>query len=481
MNITYNAETNPSNLITFSDIPNILKVEDSSGGTYARITLTFTGNLYTATTADNQWNITVNGESITNTTQPQNAKNKHFYVGTSNNSIAASVTMALRNCSTISANYTIQNTNNQVVLTARGIGVMWPDGATNHIETNIDSSYLTWAAIDGSANSDLNGAEIIVEVLSNGEYVTTMHKYWWGGEAAFNLTPLLCTLSQPLKVVPYTMNISSLKNGEYASIGSIGENYTTVGYMVNFGEKYLDNSIMQVAQNIHRGSYNPDCANRTVLYVYEPTIPISFYAGNSGGMYITTEYLNSAKEVIGSQQMEWTNTDDAKKLWHVDIVMNNLYFYQAFYIDITLGNIKLRYKTTRPFSMTEECTRLYWVNSYGGQSFFDACGKKEEARSLETTTYQKSVFDYYTADMEELDKVYDSTVQTDITVKSHLIEKDATYVFDDLMQSPMVWTVIEGKKYGVIIDSVNVDELENNNNVFQATIRYRLSQPTTLI
>lgn len=482
MNITYNDPLeNRSNIITFSDIPNILKVTEEDYGTNARITLTFSGNLRSVTEEDNQWYITYMNETVTNAMKPENAKNKHFYVASDNASTAAYVAMALRNCSGIAANNTIQHNNNQVIIQAKSIGEKWSDGIASYFETNIPQSYITFDYQDGSASSDLNGAEIIVDISSNGDYVTTLQKYWWNGEAAFNMTPFLSTMVTPLKVYPYTMQVSSIKDGTYTYLGSVGENYATVGYMCNQGQKWLDNSGLQLAQNVSRGNSNAGFVNSSVLYTYNMSIPISFYNGNEGGMDITIEYLNSAYEVIGSGSTTWQNSDSSKKLWHLDLSLDRRWFYDAFYFDVTLGNIKIRYKSIRPYTMTEECTRLQWVNSYGGVSFFDMTGKRTENRSVETSTYQKGIFDYYETDKEELDKIYNNNVNYDVTLKSHLLEKDGTYIFNDLLQSPDVWTVVNGVTYGIIIDSVSVDELDNNNDVFEATVRYHYSQPTTLI
>lgn len=482
MRITYNDPyENRSNIITFSDIPNILKVTEEDYGTQARIALTFNGNLRNVTNADNQWYITYMNETVTNTLQPANAKNKHFYVGTDNASTAAYVAMALRNCSGIAANNTIQHTGNQVIILSKSIGEKWSDGISNYFETNIPQAYITASYQDGSASSNLNGSEIIVDISSNGDYVTTLQKYWWNGEAAFNLTPFLSTMVTPLKVYPYTMQVSSIKDGAYTYLGSVGENYATVGYMCNQGQKWLDNSGLQLAQNVSRGNSNAGFVNSSVLYAYNRSVPISFYNGNAGGMNITIEYLNSAFEVIGTNTTSWRNSDTSKKLWHLDLILDNRWFYQSFYFDVTLGNIKIRYKSIRPFTMTDECTRIQWVNSYGGVSFFDFTGKRTENRSVETSTYQKGIFDYYEADKEELDKIYNNNVKYDVTLKSHLMEKDGTYIFNDLLQSPDAWTVVNGVTYGIIIDSVAVDELDNNNDVFEATVRYHYSQPTTLI
>lgn len=476
MNITYNGLNNPTNLITFSDIPNILKVEDESGGTNAWIRLVFNSSMQSATDSEDQWSITIDGQTVTNTLSPANAVNKHFYVGSDSTSTAASVASALRNCSSVSSEYNIYHSASTVYITAKSIGEKWGGSfLNNYYKSNIPTMYMANYYQDGSAFSDLYGSDIILNVYSDGDYVTTMQKKWWNGECAFNMTPLLCTLSTPLKVKEYDMVLGSLKDGEYSDLGTVSDNYATVGYMCNQGMKYLDNEYMNLAMNTRKGNEDFE------LYVYQPMIPISFYNGDTGGMYIIVEYQNSAHEQIGSASTEWRNSDSSKKLWHIDLPMDVRWYYQSYYVVVHLGTIDVTYNVIRPFTMAEDCTRIYWVNSYGGRSFADFTGKRTETRNLETTTYQKNIFDFYTADMEELDKVYSNTVRTDITLRTHLISKKGTYIFDDLMQTPKAWTYINNVAYGVIIDSVSVDELDNNNDIFEATVRYRLSQPTTLI
>ena len=105
MNITLNGRNNPTNLITFTDIPNILKIVDNAGGTKTTYHITFSGSL--AATSNGQYYITVNGDSINNVTTPQNAKNRNFYISTSNISLASSVARALRNCPNVASSFDV--------------------------------------------------------------------------------------------------------------------------------------------------------------------------------------------------------------------------------------------------------------------------------------------------------------------------------------------------------------------------------------
>lgn len=126
--------------------------------------------------------------------------------------------------------------------------------------------------------------------------------------------------------------------------------------------------------------------------------------------------------------------------------------------------------------MTEHCQRIYFRNSYGGISFFDFTGAKSETRDFELQTYNKNNFDYYTSDVNEREMLYDNDTKYTYTIKSHLIEGDARWIFNDMAQSPYLWTEINGQTYAIILDSISVDEVSTGNNIYEATIKYHLSQ-----
>lgn len=69
-NIYYNSLTSPENMVTFTDIPNILKVEESINGTKAQLNFSFNGNLRSQVTADTQFYVTFLGETVSNVMNP---------------------------------------------------------------------------------------------------------------------------------------------------------------------------------------------------------------------------------------------------------------------------------------------------------------------------------------------------------------------------------------------------------------------------
>lgn len=479
--ITYNnrSSSNASNLVTFTDIPNILKVTDASGGTKQTISLTFNGNLAGVAHTD-PWTISIQGETISSVDTFDKAINKSFFVSTSNNTTAASAARALRNCPNIAAQYTVQQYQNGIILTARDIGSF-----TVTVDSNIPVSYLSKSITQGSSQSQLVGSKIDVDVYNGSDYITTLEKNFYNGEAAFNMSPVLTTFAKRSKTEPYLFRLNTIsQNGDYQLLGTVGTNYISQGYMCNQGQKYLELYDYEVmAQNFFRGSEKQSW-NNTLLYVYGNTIPFSFYTKSTSMSRIDVLYRDSAFNVVGG--LDW-NDEDAHAVGNNYLVttyipLNNMPS-STFYVDVKFESQLdfVRYNVIKPLKATEYYQRIYWRNSYGGVSFFDFTGAKTETRDLETTTYQKNIFDYYTDPRNELERVYNNEIKYNVTLKSHLFENDGKYVFNDLAQSPEVWTEINGETYAIIMESVSVDELNDRNNIYEATVRYRYSMTPSII
>ena len=492
MNITYNnlSTSDASNLITFTDIPNILKVEDSDGGTYANLTLTFKNNLSSQVSKDGQFYITFLGETITNVKSISDSINKNFYISSTNNVTAAYVARAFRNCPTIAANFRVQHNGATVKLIARAVGTVWGN-ASDVFQRNIPDTYLTTSVTDGASYADLYGAKVNVDIyngLDYDEYLTTLEKNYYGGECAFDLSPVLTTLVERGIDKPYSFKVSSIKGDTYNIIANFDDNYIVQGYMCNQGDKFISlnavNGII-VAQNFKRGTQKSS-TNNTILYVYETNIPLSVYKNNTAGMTVYVDYVDSDNTVLETVSYSYNMQYPSNKLWNfnVDLAPNTGLkerFRQSTYIDLRVGGSStIRYNVIKPLKATEYYQRIYWRNSYGGVSFFDFTGQKSETRDVEISTYQKSIYDYYTDSRNELDKIYDNKIKYTVTLKSHLFENDGKYVFNDLMQSPEVWTEINGEQYAIILDSVSVDETDRN-NIYEATVKYHYSQEPSLI
>jgi hypothetical protein len=257
-----------------------------------------------------------------------------------------------------------------------------------------------------------------------------------------------------------------------------------VGYNNNQGEKYLELSAAYVpAQNFSRGESKPSL-NNTLLYVYDNTIPFSFYTSRTSITPINVIYRNSLYEQIGAST--WVDpeahADGDNRLVDTYIELDCDIMKNAFYVDVKIDSQQdfVRYNVIKPLKATEYSQRILWRNSYGGISFFDFTGAKTETRDVDITTYQKNIFGYYTDTMNELEKVYNNEIKYSVTLKSHLFENDGKYLFNDLAQSPDVWTVINHETYAIIIDNISVDETDRN-NIYEATVRYHYSQHPSII
>ena len=476
--ITLDELENPSGVTFFTDIPNILKVEDVEGGTKATITFDFDGTFYETVTGNNQWNITVFGNTIQNVTTPADAVNRNFIISDDANSTAVSVARAFRNCPMVYSTFNVAHNGNQVILTAREIGSILSE---NFLTTNItDPNYMTYTATDGEAWSQLHNSLVTAELYDEDDnYITTLEKTFVDGSVAFNLSPALTTLADYNVSKPFSLRVASIYAGEYSRIGNISGNTISVGYLCNQGAKYIVNNSngLYFAQNVQRGdSAMADEINTMPLYTYENTIPLSFYAGRLfGGMNITFTYLTSAGATISSYTQTWHNTNTSRPLKQFDVELEGSLMSSTYYVDVELGNTKVRYRVIKPLNASEGNTRVIWINEYGGRSFFDFTGSRSETRQIDNTTYSRNIFDFYTQEINEHELVYNKKVGYTVTVQSHLIPKDAKYIFNSLAQSPYAWTRVNGQDYAIIVKSVSVEETEQN-DVYRATVSYEYSQ-----
>ncbi len=485
--ITYNGGTQSQiqNYVTFTDFPNILRIEDNVSTFNAYIDLEVHATLKNVTTGDSQWYITLFGDTITNVMNPQNAVNKNFCVLSNGTSTAASIAKALRNCPNIAANFTVHTNSNTVTLEAMDGGEIL---GQDFYASNISSTYLEVDAEDGSG-SELIGSQIGVDVYSDNVFITTLEKTFYGKSCEFNMTPVLTTLADYGKTVPYNFNVNlTTKEGEYSRIGYMSNNYITYGYLCNqgYGVIQLTNT-PYLAQNVSRGE-SRGYTNNTRLYTYFPFVQFSFYMSGDTYQNFTVNYMDSAMNTIHSGTTIENILGTDINLHDVQINFDEPYFSQAFYIGISTNGFNLLYEVIKPLKAAEGAQRIYWRNSYGGISFIDLTGQRSETRSLENTTYSESIYDsvnetiraYKNGNVQNvpyyaLNKVYNTKVDYKVTLKSHLFEEDGKWIYNDLVQSSKVWTEINGKFYEIILDSVSVEE-QNNNGIYEATVVYRYSQ-----
>ena len=458
-NINLNSiSSSPTGYVFFTDVPNILTVDEYNDGTKANVLLHLNGNLATATTKDNQWYIKINGETISNVLEYTNAVNKNFYIRSNDNaSTAYYITRALRNCPTIAATFNIPaDVSDDVYLFAKQIGDIPVD-----VETNIPDDYLEITKTSGTSTSSLNNALVDVEIASDGYYITTLEKSAYNASTAFDLSPVLNTIADYGKATPFTLSITALNNGTASSIGSIGTNHIANGYKANDSLDYINRNDIIFAQNI---------AGK--LYIYDRALPITFYNPDSnGGASVVIEYSDSLRNTFASVHSTWQRTDSSKVLFQIDYTLDDSYLSRARYIKIRVGNTEAEYEVIKPLKATEGNTRVYWRNEYAGLSFFDFTGEKTTSENISNEEYQKNNFDYYTSTIYEDKKLYDKKAVQTVTVRSHLISKDGIWIFNSLKKAKKVWT---SENKAIIIQSVQLEE-QDNNDVYIATITYTFS------
>lgn len=471
--IIYNNITSPSNMLTFTDIPNILKVIQYVSGSKASLTFEFEGDLRQTVTADSQYYVTFLGETVSNVMNPSDAKNKRFYISGDESGTAMSFARALRNCGGIAADFNITISDNIVTLLAKQIGQKWSNVA-NYLQRNIPSENLSVTAIDGDSDSVFFGGKIDVDVYSgstpsNDSYVTTLEKNFYGNECAFDMSPVLATMSDFGRTTPYNFSLNLIRaDGEWQPIGSVSGS-TTVGFMANQSDKYLYASGAQILLNNKRGS------NGSILYTYYNDIPYSVLCGlNTGGWTITLSCKDSAFREIYTTSFTGRRTSSNMIIDETMTVPSSV-FSSTYYVDIAIGSNNVRFNVIKPLKATEYAQRIQWRNEYGGISFFDFTGSRTETSSVDIETYEKNIFDYHDIDVFERKRIYKNEYKKTVKLTSHLMEEDGKWIFNSLMKSKKVWTTVNGKVYYIIPKSIEVNEDQNYNNIYTATLTYEYS------
>ena len=471
MNIQLNGHNSPTNLITFNSVPNIVSIESTQPqGSKATLTINIT-NL-SGINVNTEYYIKINDVIIkSSATDPTN---KRFYITSANssndrNAVAASIVRALRASSLV--NYNIYQVNNAGNLTssikveAKEIGQQY----TINWETNLGNA-ITSQNYLGSTTDEFIGNQICIDVYNNDQYITTLEKAYYKDRVDFNISQVLTTISRYDFLTPFNLVIYSKTNKIVKNLGYISGNYSAMGYMCNQGKKYLQMAGGNIfAQNVSRGA-NRLPANKTILYTYESSIPFSLYSQDAS-VSLEVKYVDSNESV---KKVDYVTIPIYNKMGFMDIGLDSEVFNSSSYIDIYIPHAGyIRYNVVKPLDATSRCQRVYYHNSYGGISFFDFTGQKTENHKVNNDTYTKNILSYYDESTLEATKIYNKETEITVTMKSHLMEPDARWQFNDLLGSYDVWTNINGVDYKIIITDCKVDE--TTTGVWEATITYTYS------
>ena len=473
MNITYNNLSSPSNILTFTEIPNILKISENVTGNKCTIQFSMNNGLRQTVSADSQYYITLFGETITNVMSPENAKNKRFYISDDRVSTAMSIARAFRNCGGLNADFDIFGVNGVVEIIAKTIGSKIT--TANYLQRNIPTNYMSVSVQDGDAFSVLFNSKIDIDVYDSASantsnYVTTLEKNWYGDECAFDVSPVLSTFSEYGQTKPYTFVINIFReDGEWQNQGAISGN-TTVGYHANQSDKYKYAQGVQMLLNKNRGS-----SGTMTLYTYNNVIPYSVLCGlDTAGWSVTVSVKDSAFNELYSNTTTGHRTT-SNMIIDTNVAIPQTAITNGYYVDLTVGTETTRFNIIKPLKATEYYQRILWRNEYGGISFFDFTGARSESDSVDIETYEKNIFDYHNNDEFERKRIYLNDYKKTVTLTSHLMEEDGKWIFNSLMRSKKVWTTVNGKTYYIIPKSIDVAEDQTYNNIYTAKLQYEYS------
>ena len=484
-NIYYNgiSSTEYDGILTFSDVPNILQIKEDIYGTQTVIDLTPSGSWRSTVTANNEFSLTMFGETITNVMSPSEARNKKFFIAEDEENTAISMVRALRNCGTIAANFVVTLVNYTTVrLTSRTIGDKlyngWIDRRT--IPSGALQLEFTAGTADESDGKFLN-SKIDVDVYEDSNYITTLEKNWYGNECAFDVTPVLATMTESKNenngdIKSYTLNINKLaEDGTYASIGSVS-GLTTNGFLANQSEKYLPLTVQPLNNNkiTDRGN---------ILYTYSNKLQFSVLGrvGNAAGFTVTYTVYNSAMESIFTYTDMFRTPYGGPVIKDITYEVPTVYFSNAFYIDVTVSNAEpMRFYVIKPLKAAEGWQRILWRNEYGGISYVDYTGANSITNDIDIETYEKNIFDYYESNVSQSRKIYSNKVTKTLKLKTHLMEKNGTYIFNSLMRSKMVWMVDNGKTIYLIPKAIEINEDGTYNDIYTVTSTFEFSDVTNL-
>ena len=473
MNITYNNLSSPSNILTFTEVPNILKISENVTGTKCTIQFSMSNGLRQTVSADSQYYITLFGETITNVMSPESANNKRFYISDDAESTAMSIARAFRNCGGLNADFDIFGNGSTVEIIAKTIGKKIT--TANYLQRNIPGDKMSVSVQDGSSTSILFNSKIQVDVYNSNaanvnNFITTLEKNWYGDECAFDMSPVLSTFSEYGQTQPYTFVLNVFRdNGEWQNQGTVSGN-TTIGYHANQSDKYKYAQGAQMLLNKNRGT------NGTmILYTYNNVIPYSVLCGSdTSGWNVKVSVKDSAFNEV------YANTSTSSRTTSNMIVDTNATIPQTaikngYYVDITVGTQTTRFNIIKPLKATEYYQRILWRNEYGGISFFDFTGARSETDSVDIETYEKNIFDYHDNNEFEKKMIYKNDYKKSVSLTSHLLEEDGKWIFNSLMRSKKVWTTINGKTYYIIPKSIDVQEDQTYNNIYTVKLTYEYS------
>lgn len=490
--LKFNNLSTYKDLICFNSAPNIITVEENVAPSVRPSGIASVNNLHINDESSNELpTISIDGHSIIGTTNIDEVGGRKFLVnGSDRNYTTLSIINAFRGIPYLDINFQfIFNDGGTIKIVKKSVNTSENFVVTTTNLEGFTFNYTTKPQVSselGGKNSKIyidifynntDGQRLIGSNTTNAvNYLTTLEKEFYGQRVNFNISPVISTIADYNGTSEFKAVVYATVDGVFKNIGVVDKLLIVKGYSVNQGGTYLNlngiTNTMLPALNVKRGS-DKQMFNNSILYVYEPNIILPYYkiGGYTSGS-VNVRYLESDESVIHSEVVQF-ETPNATNYDVLDIELAEHILRDASFVEIvgTFGII--RYTVINPPFANAECSRIMWHNSYGGTSFFDFVGEKEIERKIANETYDKSLLNYYTNPMQEQSVVYNKSVELSVSVKTHLIEQDGLWQIYDLQNAYKAWTRINGVDYNIIIDSVTIDE--PNDNVFTATVKYKFS------
>ena len=501
MNIKLNNISDTSkqkDIISFSNSPTVITVEPTGlvFGKYAYRKFNCENLKLSDTSKEGK--IYVNGNAIIATNDIKKVKGNRFYLnGTATEYTTFTIVQALKNISDISLNYYIEKVGKfDFLVTAKEYGAKY----NIDVEISNLSNFFTTESQNGSINNELigdNTSKVYVDLYYNNSeghrklksssdetnwtYLTTLNKEFYKDSVKFDISTSLNSVLKDDTMTLWKADIYAQVDDALIPTQTINNNYIKEGYSMN-NISYINAETDKIRLTYPLINLGKDDNGNLIknnidgdkLYVYDSTIPISFLMSNS--TIDVKPYIDYLGLADGDKTTTFTiPTSSNKDIAHLTISLNEDFLRKATKVRLRdyEGVWMINFDVIQPSNANAECHRIYWKNSFGGVSFFDFVGDKDEERKITSVTYKIPTLDYFDLDGVETEVVYDKSNEITTTLTSHLIEKEGLNQLYDLEMSRVAWIIEKGVKHYVIVQALEIEEM--NEQTYRAKIKYKLN------
>lgn len=459
--ITYNNLGTTEGLVTFSHIPNIIKIEEAAyDGVKAKMALTFTTS---ALAGQSGQTISIGGEVITSVDTLQAAVNRNFYISSDNTATAYSVMKALRNCPSLAAGYDIWMENyDAATVTVRA--KTYGDKYNLTYTTSLGANQLNIIKTDGSLYNTSGLASYSIDIYKGSEYITTLTKNAINDIQHFDVSPVLASLTEYGKLTPYELRIHGATSANQVVTLATFDGNACYGYRLRGSANYL---------NV--GYTSAIAAMDMERYIYTPIIDFSIinFSTLETIWTVKVRYIDSSGSRIGGEQSYSISV--AQGLNDITLSISPTRMQQSYKIEVVTNAGTIVYKVIKPLKATSYAQRIKWRNEYGGISFFDFTADTSEKLNQNETDYQPSYYDYYDQNILRTDMTFNKNIDTEITLTSHLIDKDGLDLFRSLNSSHYIWTRVNGKDRLILVTGVTFTKVSDVDDIYTVSITYKYS------